>query len=270
MFKKLQKTALLFMVLGAGVVSSALAQTPVDTLTPGSGKLLSSALKPGIRQYLVYTQQTAKSKMLGLSYWVRDVKAGQRNGEKVIMITQHWYGTDTLNYRTTYSVNRAAGFAPIYHTETLHGDTRAFNWGPTQITGADTVAANALKTFKLDFKVPAFNWNLDIETFEQLPLAAGKAFAISFYDAGVSQPNFVLYKVNGSEILTLFDNTKTDCWILLTEGKAPNGTAYTQSFWISKKGHEFIKEEDRYGGNTRVKIKLAGAAPNVVAAYKIN
>ena len=256
------------MVLGAGVASSALAQSKADTITPANGKLLPAALKPGLKQYLVYGQQPAKSKVLGLSYWVRDVKVRQRNGEKVIITTQHWYSADTLGYRTVYSVNRAVNFAPLYHTETIRSHTKAFNWGPTQINGADTVAANESKAFKLDLKTPCFNWNLDIETFEQLPLAAGKAFAINFYDAGIGQPQYVLYKVTGSEVLTLLNNTKTDCWILLTEGKAPNGATYTQSFWISKKEHEFLKEEDSYGGNTRVKIKMPGLSPDVVAAFR--
>jgi hypothetical protein len=268
MFKKLQKSALFLMSLGTGITGTALAQTKIDTITPASGKLLPAALKPGLKQYLVYGQQPAKSKVLGLSYWVRDVKVGQRNGEKVIITTQHWYSADTLGYRTVYSVNRAANFAPVYHNETIRNHTKAFNWGPTLITGADTVATNESKTFKLDLKVPTFNWNLDIETFEQLPLAAGKTFAISFYDAGIGQPQYVLYKVTGSEVLTLLDNTKTDCWILLTEGKASNGATYTQSFWISKKGHEFLKEEDSFGGNTRVKIKLPGTSPDVVARFK--
>ena len=263
---KFSKNLIIALLLSTGITAKA--QTKIDTLTPASHKLIVTALKPGLKQYLVYAQSAVKKKQLALSYWVRDVKFVERNGEKTITITQHWYSADTLGYRQVYSVNRAADFAPIYHTETVRGTTRAYNWSASQILGADTAAANGAKGFKLDLKAPVFNWNLDIETFEQLPLTAGKAFAINFYDAGTGQPQFVLYKVTGNEILTLLDNTKVDCWILLTEGKAPNGATYTQTFWISKKAHEFIKEEDSFGGNSRIKIKLPGATPNVVARFK--
>jgi hypothetical protein len=143
----------------------------------------------------------------------------------------------------------------------------AYNWSATKIAGADTVATNTKKDFALVFTDPAFNWNLDIETFEMLPLAAGKTFAINFYDAGKTPPKYVLYKVTGSEVITLLDNTKTDCWILRQEGKAPNGSTYTQTFWISKKGHEFLKEEDKFSGMYRYKIKMPGAAPDLMKRF---
>jgi hypothetical protein len=260
--------SLIALLLTAGITATVKAQTKVDTLTPASHKLVPAALKPGVRQYLVYSQSPTRKKQLALSYWVRDIKVRERNGEKVITTTQHWYGADTLSYRQFYSVNRAADFAPIYHTETLRNIVKAYNWSGSQITGADTVSLNEAKAFKLDFKAPNFNWNLDVETFEQLPLAAGKAFAINFYDAGIAEPKYVLYKVTGSQTITLLDNAKVDCWVLLTEGKAPNGASYTQTFWISKKAHEFLKEEDSFGGNTRTKIKLPSTAPDVVARFK--
>lgn len=265
MLKAYHLLSVLFLLMCALEVRS---QSVIDTVTPANHKLNVNALKPGLKQYLVFAQSAAKTKVLSLSYWVRDVKVGKRDGQNVIITTQHWYSADTANYRTVYSVNRAADFAPLYHTETLNSRTRAYNWTPTQVTGADTVQGNTSKSFKLALKVPCFNWNLDIETFEQLPMAAGKSFAISFYDAGLGEPKYELYKVVGSEVLVMLDNTKIDCWKLETGGKAPNGIAYTQTFWLSKKGHEFIKEEDKFGPNMRTKIKLPLTTPNVVGNFK--
>jgi hypothetical protein len=96
-------------------------------------------------------------------------------------------------YRTIYSVNRAVDFSPIYHSETINNKTKAYNWSSDKITDADSVAQNQQKAFVLDFKLPNFNWNLDIETFEMLPLAEGKTFAINFYDAGLDPPAYVNY-----------------------------------------------------------------------------
>lgn len=265
MLKTYSLLIFLFLSLGSFEAKS---QPVPDTIIPGNHKLNVSALKPGLKQYLVYAQAAANKKVLNLSIWVRDVKAGTRNGEAIVTTTQHWYSNDTASYRTVYSVNRAADFAPLYHTEMVNNHTRAFAWTMGHVVAVDTVAVNEAKSFKLALKVPYFNWNLDIETFEQLPLAAGKSFAISFYDAGHDAPQYELYKVTGSEMLTMLDNTKINCWKLETGGKAPNGMAYTQTFWLSKKGHEFIKEEDKFGPNTRAKIKLPLTTPNIVGNFK--
>lgn len=255
---------LMFMV---SVTFTARAQK-IDTITFKNGHgLNTSYLKPGLKQYMVYFQQPAQKKALRFWLWLRDIKTGTREGQPVFNISQHWYGGDTLSYRTVYSVNNAANFAPLYHTETIGGKTKAYNWSAVKMTGADTVANNLAKAFNLNFTEPNFNWNLDIETFEMLPLAEGKTFAINFYDAGLSPPKYVLYKVIGSEVIALLDNTKADCWKLYEEGQSPNGTKYTETFWISKKGHEFLKEEDEFNGSYRYKIKMPATTPDLLKRF---
>jgi hypothetical protein len=150
-------------------------------------------------------------------------------------------------YITVYSINKFADFAPVYHSENARNKLSAYNWGANKITGADTVTKNSKANFSRDFKDPNFNWNLDIETFEMLPLAAGKTFAINFYDAGLDPPAYINYKVVGSEVVATLNNEKVDCWKLFTEGNN-NGSHYSEIYWISKKGHEFLKEEDTFKG----------------------
>lgn len=244
------------------------AHAQVDTIRLKDKRLITSALKPGLKQYLVYFQDPKKSKTLGFSFWVRDIKLQDRNGEKVFTIDQKWYGSDTAGYgyRSIYSVNRAADFAPIYHAEARNNKIKAYNWTNEKITGADSIAQNLQKGFSLDFKIPNFNWNLDIETFEMLPLAEGKTFAINFYDAGLDPPAYVNYSVTGSEMITTLNNEKVDCWKLSTQGDYKN-THYSETYWISKKGHEFLKEEDAYNGTYRYKIKMLGAAPDLLQRF---
>jgi hypothetical protein len=237
-----------------------------DTIRLKDKRLITSALKPGLKQYLVYFQTTAKQKTLGFLFWLRDIKIENRGGEKVFAITQHWYGNDTNSYRQIYSVNKSADFAPVYHSETIKNITKAYNWYPGKITGADTVPKNAQKDFLLDFKIPNFNWNLDIETFEMLPLAEGKTFVINFYDAGLDPPAYVNYKVIGNEVIAALNNEKVDCWKLFTEGNY-KGSHYSETYWISKKNHEFLKEEDTYEGGYRYKIKMPGAAPDLLQKF---
>ncbi|WDF56083.1 DUF3108 domain-containing protein [Mucilaginibacter sp. KACC 22063] len=243
-------------------------QAQVDTINVSSHKLITAQLKPGLRQYLVYFQRADRHKSLLLTLWTRNIKLEQFNGEQVFKTEQHWYGSDTATYRAITSINRKSDFAPLYHSESIGGKLKAYNWGPKQVAGADTVKENLAKDFKLNFEVPNLNWNLDIETFEMLPLAKGKIFAINFYDAGLTPPAYVNYKVTGDEIITLLDNQKVDCWKLSTEGKSPNGTTYTETYWISKKNHEFLKEEDNFNGMYRYKIKLSGAAPDLLTRFK--
>ncbi|MET3978588.1 hypothetical protein ABIB62_001157 [Mucilaginibacter sp. UYP25] len=157
-------------------------------------------------------------------------------------------------------------FAPIYHAEKVGGKNRAYNWDADKIKGADTVANNMNKDFSLDFTSPNFNWNLDMETFQMLPLAAGKTFAINFYDAGIGKPDYIIYKVIGSEVIMTMDNQKVDCWKLFNESDY-KGQHATETFWISKKGHEFIKEEDAFPGGYRYKVKLPAAAYNVLSRF---
>lgn len=240
----------------------ALAQK-VDTIRLKDNRLNTASLKPGLRQYAVYFQTPKSPKVLKFWLWLRDTKTGTQNGQKVFITTQHWFGGDTASYRTVYSVNKANDFSPIYHSETINGKNKSFNWGSDNITGADTVAANTAKAFELDFAEPCYNWNLDMETFEMLPLAAGKTFAINFYDAGFGKPEYELYKVIGSEVITTLDNQKVDCWKLFYESDNA-GRHATETFWISKKNHEFLKEEDNFAGMYRYKVKMPAGSPNIL------
>jgi hypothetical protein len=239
------------------------AQAPPDTVRPGKGVLVPRQLKPGLRQYLIVMQDPKSKRQLGFWYWLRDIRQEKREGKDVILINQRWYSSDTSTYREVYSVNNAADFAPVYFRENVPGMTVAYNWKEDGIAGADSVEGNKRKGWSLAFTEPNLNWNLDIETFELLPLAAGKSFLINFYDAGLDPPQYVLYSVKGSEQLTLLDGAQVDCWKLVTEGKSPQGTAYSETYWISKKGREFLKEEDHYGDTYRLKIRMPTMTPDI-------
>jgi len=262
---------LLLFLLASLLSSNCFAQ--IDTIDLKDKHLITSQLKPGIRQYMVFSQDPKiNTNLNAFSIWVRDVELKDEGGEKVFAISQHWYGesTDTAGYgfRYIYSLNKGADFAPIFFSEKYNDrKTVAFNWDADKITVVDTLTRKPRKGFSLDFKIPNFNWNLDIETFEMLPLAAGKTFAINFYDAGHGNPQYAIYKVTGSEVLTTFNNEKVDCWKLFTE-TIHNGNHYTETYWISKKGHEFLKEEDSNPDGYRYKIKMPGLMPGLLPRFE--
>lgn len=242
------------------------AYAQADTVDQRHHRLNTAFLKPGVKQYLVYFQIPSRPNMLSLSLWVREIEKTSRNNAPAFRITQHWYGEDTARYAIFTSYNSVADFSPLYHAAVRGKEEKAYNWSQQGITG-DSSAGNKAADFKLDFDRPNYNWHLDIETFEMLPLSAGKTFLINFYDAGLDPPKYVAYKVTGSEVLQTLNNQQVDCWKLFTEGESPKGH-YTQTFWISKSGHEFLKEEDSFGGMYRYKIKLSGGAPYLAERFK--
>jgi len=261
---KISKSLSLIIIFFLTISLSAKAQ--VDTIRLKDKRLNTSVLKPGLNQYLVYTQDAKKHKELGFWFWLRNIQVEKKDGSNVFVITQHWFGSDTSTYRQVYSINKTADFAPVYHSEAKRNKVFAYNWSAEKITGADSVTQNSQKAFSLDFMLPNFNWNLDIETFEMLPLAEGKTFAINIYDAGLDPPAYVNYKVTGSEVIQTVGNEKADCWKLVTEGDY-KGTHYSETYWISKKDHEFLKEEDSFNGIYRYKIKMPPNAPDLMARF---
>ncbi|MBF9220435.1 DUF3108 domain-containing protein [Hymenobacter ruricola] len=258
---------LLLAALATALLARPAAAQTADTIRLTDHRLQTARLRTGTRQYLVYYQSPAKPKSLGFWLWRREVQATTHQGEAAFRITQHWYGSDTTSYREVSSLLRAADFAPLYHAETVKGQRKAYNWSATSIAGADSVAGNQATAFKLAFRQPCFNWNLDIETFELLPLAAGKRFVIPFYDAGQGLPTYVAYTVTGREVLAVPGGRPVACWKLVTEGHTPTNVPYTQTFWLSQKNHEFLKEEDQMPGFYRYKIKTS-AVPGEFARAK--
>ena len=255
------------MLIWVGLAISLAAYGQTDTIRLKDKRLNTSVLKPALNQYLVYFQDPNNNTSLAFSFWMRDIRLQERNGEKVFVISQHWFGADSARYRTVYSINKAADFAPVYHAERHGKKLTAYNWYDDRIAGADSIAENLQKDFKLAFKQPNFNWNLDIETFEMLPLAEGKTFAINFYDAGLDPPAYVNYKVIGNEVIATMNNEEVDCWKLFTEADY-KGKHYSETYWISKKDREFLKEEDAYTGGFRYKIKMLGAAPDLLQRFQ--
>ncbi|HEY0272463.1 MAG TPA: hypothetical protein VGC22_04710 [Chitinophaga sp.] len=239
-------------LLLAGLLFAQQASAQTDTVSPRHTHLQTNWLRPGARQYLVYFQRPGSPHALYMSLWLRTV---QKDGP-VFRIRQHWYSGDSARYVESASVNNAADFSPVYHSETTSEGRKGYNWSPQRISG-DTAMDNKAAGFTLAFRFPSYNWNLDIETFEMLPLAEGKTFAIPFYDAGHEPPAYVMYKVTGSD---------GDCWKLFTEGDYPMGH-FTQTFWITKTGHELVKEEDTMPGLFRYKVKLPAVAPDILPRF---
>ena len=109
----------------------------------------------------------------------------------------------------------------------------------------------ALKSFRSSEGQYYLNWHLDLETFEMLPFKKDTTFLIPFYEFGYDKPSNIAYSVIGEEFLETYDGTKVNCWLLKHEEKDN-----LEKYWISKKTHEVLKMEQKFGNMYRYKIKL--------------
>ncbi|WP_299988174.1 hypothetical protein [uncultured Pontibacter sp.] len=239
-------------LLAIATLITAYASAQTDTLRVTSKHLKVKQLKPGTRQYLVTVQTPANPKVLRQSLWTRNVSFEEVAGKEKLVIRQNWVGADTLTNRQLYSICEK-DFKPVFHTGTSARGTAAFNFEPDRVVGADTVLNNGFKGFSIAAEAATFNWELDMETFESLPLKANTVYLINFYHPGSkTAPQYYSYKVTGSEKLLTVNNTSVDCWMLRIDYSDTNyGT-----FWISKKTHEVLKMEELFDGVKRFKIKL--------------
>ncbi|WP_242927447.1 DUF3108 domain-containing protein [Pontibacter vulgaris] len=251
--KKLFLLALTFLLFTA-------ASAQVDTVRISAKDLKIKQLKPGTRQYLVTIQTPANPKVLRQSLWVRNISFENFKGKERLVIRQNWIGADTLSNRKIFSVCEK-DFTPIYQTSTSARGVAAFNFYPDKITGSDTTKANAFKKFNMAAAAPTLDWELDMETFECLPLKDKTVYLVNFYHPGsATSPKYYAYKVIGSEKIQTINNTQTDCWLL----KIDYSTTNYATFWISKKTHEVLKMEELFDGVKRNKIKLATTAGNYI------
>ncbi|MBB6612522.1 hypothetical protein H7F15_15865 [Pontibacter sp. Tf4] len=245
----------LLLLMLCGIMFSAAYAQP-DTVRVTGKHINTKHLKPGTRQYLVTISNPKNPKVLTQSLWNRDVRFEQVQGRERMVIRQNWIGADTLSNRTIESVMEK-DFTPIFHTSTSARGTAAFNFYPDKITAADTARTNPWRNFVMPVPEPTYNWELDLEFFESLPLKPNTVFLINFYHPGSKTgPQYYAYKVTGSEKLPTINNQTIDCWLLRIDYSPENYGI----FWITKKSHEVLKMEEKFNGITRYKVKLGTIA----------
>ena len=252
----MKKSILLLLCLFVYTLSNA----QVDTVRITAKDLKIKQVKPGTRQYLVTIQMPDAPKVLRQTLWNRNVSFETYQGRERMVVRQSWIGPDTLSNRTVFTICEK-DFTPLYHTSTSARGTAAFNFEKDKVVGADSVQNNGFKGFAMPAPQPTFDWELDLEFFESLPLKANTVFMINFYHPGSKTgPQYYQYKVTGSEKLATVNNTQTDCWMLRIDYSDANYAI----FWISKKSHEVLKMEEEFNGVKRNKIKLSTSVGNYI------
>ncbi|ARS34339.1 hypothetical protein [Pontibacter actiniarum] len=235
-----------------------LAWAQPDTVQVTPGDLRMRQLKPGLRQYVVTIQKPDNPAVLHQSLWNRDVRFEHHKGKERLVVRQSWVGADSTANRRVFSICES-DFRPVYHTSTSFRGTAAFEFRQGQVVGSDTTRHNAFRGFRVPSPEQAFNWELDLEFFEVLPLKDNTVYSINFYHPGSRPgPEKRLYQVIGSDKIPATHNTYTDCWKLRIDYDQEKGDYST--FWISKKQHEVLKMEESFNGVVRHKVKLSTTA----------
>jgi hypothetical protein len=256
------KSTLVFLAM---IATSLHCSAQIDTIRIDNSDLITSNLKAGLHQYLVYFETPAKKRIGNSSIWNRQVNFKSINGRDVIEIEQFWYMTDTLSNRYVYSISDKKTFAPMFHKTKGRTGVEAFDFGQQKVSGTDSVENNSKNDLDVPLTVTPLNWELDMEIFSTLPIKKeGQRFIINFYHpGGRSNPKYYEYAIIGSEKLLVVNDSSIDCWKMKIN-YSPNDWAI---FWISKKSKEVLKMQEQFRGGFRYKVKFLTPIP---MAAKLN
>lgn len=248
-----------FLLLPALLILSSTCIAQIDTIRLDKNDLITSNLKSGLHQYLVYFENPARKRIGNSSIWNREVNFKSINGRDVFEIEQFWYATDTLYNRYVYSLSDKKTFAPIFHKTKGRSGIEAFDFSQGKVSGTDSVENNTKKDLEVSLEVATLNWELDMEIFSTLPIRKeGQRFIINFYHpGGRSNPKYYEYVIIGSEKLHIVNDLSIDCWKMQIN-YSPTDWAI---FWISKKSKEVLKMQEQFRGGYRYKIKFVTPIP---------
>ena len=242
------------------ILLSSPALSAVTELHVGDKLARADLLKPGTHRYIRYTI-TADGHRNAIDIWTREISFETLNGRRVLRIHQQWdeaappstlvqdawFDPDTLRPLTHIRKSIAGGKTNVAGCRFL----------ADKIVGMDELADNARKGFSQDSSEPAYDWEIDMEMMQALPLAPDYAASINFYDPGDDPPARYVYSVTGSQTIAGPDGSGMDCWIVTIEFPTPKGVV-KRHFWLDKKTQVLVREETFFlDGSILVKSLLA-------------
>lgn len=229
-----------------------------DTLKINAANLSVSHLKYGKSVYLVYQKKGKDQSMLNPTVVNIDTFRENAEGFETLTVKQTWV-TDTIIH-TAKTVYETQKMKTLQHTSwwKRKGYTEVFDFVKPEIRLDGPIKEETKSTLTTSFNSALnsefLNWHSDLLLLPLLPLKENKVFKIYFYEPGFANPKYEVYEVIGSEKINVF-GVVTDCWILNYKVEMPQGY---QRFWISKKTHELLKEEDNFTHLYRYKLKVIG------------
>lgn len=260
------KTLFICLVLALATAS---ARGAGDTIHVKPADLDINGLQTGNYNYLIVFQNALDSPARGMTFVRMVVERGRYNNKPAITVRQQW-DRDSVTHRAN-SVFDAATFAMVLHdtywsrlgySMVFDFEARTFDSEPVIRAIPDSTRAACEKELAGSFDAYHLNWHDDLVIYSMLPYKEGRTFVINYYDPGFGAPQEVAYTVTASDRLVDRGGDRVDCWVLSSQ---ENGV--TEKYWIGKKTHEVLKEEDHVlkSGLYRFKYKLgvAGGGPEM-------
>jgi hypothetical protein len=233
----------LLLALMAGACFQAQAQ--IHHVDVGAQLPRISMLKEGTHRYLVY--RATEGANIPSMIWSREVRFETVNGEKLMHIKHRFDGVLPKPIVVLHdSWFEAGNFRPRTHVRTTERDgsrvVEGFVFSPDKIAGMQDLADNTQKDLSVASPEPAFNFEMDTEFLQALPLAEGYEAHINFYHpGGKAQPQRYTFKVAGSE--TIGGPTgPVDCWVVTTDYNKPGGPV--TKFYLAKATQLMVREEN--------------------------
>lgn len=247
------KTSNLITVIFCLVLNTSEVLGQTDTLFVKPNELRTNKINPRATKYLTYIEMNT-GVIRDMSIWERTTSIETFQGKKAMVVRQTWKNQDSKRARSIVSVNDSQTMHPIYQwAKNGKGEVEVFNFYKDRMVGADSVANNHKKGFQMNFTMPIFNWELDLEFLSLLKYKKNQCYGINFYHPGSKKkPKTEYYTVSKKEQLVLPGNRKVICWLVTTQYAKNNRT----TFWIEEKTNQVVKVEDRVGPVRRYKILL--------------
>lgn len=234
-----------------------------DTIHLQPSDLDIKGLQMGDWSYIIVHQKPHDSIATAMTLVKMNLSREMYHDKPAIVVRQRW-DKDSVIHKA-YTVFDATNFATLLHDTYWRAlgyaliydfETRKFSSRHEVTDIPDSIRTGCEQEFDSSFGKFNFNWHDDLVLYSMLPYKENRTFLINFYDPGFGKPQEVPYTVTGSDILTGRGGEKIDCWVL---SYSEDGS--TQRFWISKKGKEVLKEEDRFSnGGFRFKYKVGISA----------
>lgn len=236
------------------------AQNP-EAMTIKKRDLAFKYLKTGNSSYIIFFKKTPEGPAEKITLVKINVEPTIFEGKKAFKISQQWESGDMIVH-TSNTVHDASDFSTLHH-ETwwkARDFSASFDFMSRKVAVEgkvdDAAKAKIVTDFNDSFKAYNLCWHSDLTIFPLFPYKDGRTFRVNFYDPGAGSSTIAEYTVVGSQSLYGSAGENIDCWIMEYASEMPNGGRYVQRFWISKDSREVLKEEDKYPGGFRYKIKL--------------
>jgi hypothetical protein len=232
-----------------------------DTVSVGKRDLELRNLRLGNSTYIVYFKKTPTGPAERITLVRISVESTLVSGRNVFSITQQWESADEVVH-TSKTLHDAADFSTVWHETWWKrlGYSAKFDFTAKQVefTGPieDSAKSKIIEDFNQSFANYNLCWHSDLVIFPLFRYKDGRTFVVKFYDPGFGSTQNATYEVTGSEFLVASEGSKIDCWKLEHKFDISSGGSGVQRFWISKRTHEVLKEEDQTPTGYRYKMKI--------------